>query len=267
MPLNGHGTRTQQEHGPLNGASSELPRPDNLLVNHSNTQKHAFEPTGKPVLAAQGLVKSANNEAAATKTIDAEHIHRLEPAPTPPSQFQKRKAHSGPSGVKTLHDNKDKNVEKKVAEKKGFWPVRFFVDLSQRRAAARPSWKLPMDLSLGRRRAVVKAQVDNKKSILISPQRRHELDRLLAFRKRKRHRVHFFIPQNKRVVFLRMMEPNNKSVQRWLALMVLPLVYEAWSLPYRLALDEPSISSGLFIADIIVDSLMVVRNSRRVASS
>jgi hypothetical protein len=102
------------------------------------------------------------------------------------------------------------------------------------------------------------SQKSKYKSILISPERRHDLDRLRLLRKAKRRHVHFFIPQNKRMVFLRIMDPHSRGVQVWLALMVFPLVYETWSLPYRLALEEPSLSSGLLVSDAIADAFMVV---------
>jgi hypothetical protein len=230
MFANGHSTRTSQENGALNespsNASSELPKQDHSL-NTSRAPKNATRSS----LAEQGLVKSAKSEGAT--------------------------ASKATTDMKK-HSDQEKHGQKTPRTRIGFWPITFFSELSRKHeaGAAGPSW---MFHTHWRRRSVTKPQAKNKKSILITPQRRYELDRLLAFRKRKRQRVHFFIPQNKRVVFLRMMEPNSKTVQRWLALMVLPLVYEAWSLPYRLALEVPSISSGLLVADMVVDSLMVVR--------
>jgi hypothetical protein len=78
--------------------------------------------------------------------------------------------------------------------------------------------------------------------------------------------VHFFIPQNKRVSLVRIVEPTNRAIQRWLAVMVLPLVYEAWSLPYRLALEDPSLSSGLLVADVVADVLIAVSHAALHAS-
>jgi hypothetical protein len=112
------------------------------------------------------------------------------------------------------------------------------------------------------RTSVGKSMPKMKKSrprpILITPKRRFERERQGGSLKKKRNRVHFFMPRSRSIFSLHIVEPSNTAIRRWLAFMLLPLVYESWTFPYRLALAEPSLSSGLFVVDVIVDFLMIV---------
>jgi hypothetical protein len=108
-------------------------------------------------------------------------------------------------------------------------------------------------------KSMPKIKKSRPRSILITPQRRYERERQSGQLKKKRGRVHFFMPRSRSIFSLRIVEPSNKAVRRWLAFMLLPLVYESWTFPFRLALAEPSLYSSLFVMDVIVDFLMVVR--------
>ena len=54
--------------------------------------------------------------------------------------------------------------------------------------------------------------------------------------------------------FFRIREWNDPAIQLWHKIMVLPLTYEMWSFPFRLALCVPSTSSILWALDLSCDS-------------
>ena len=72
-------------------------------------------------------------------------------------------------------------------------------------------------------------------------------------------KVHFLLPKTsstKRTV--QSLDPNATFVQHWLNITILPLSYEMWAFPYRLALGIPSTSSALCYADAIGDCFFLV---------
>ncbi len=108
------------------------------------------------------------------------------------------------------------------------------------------------------RKMLIKSKKGPVRTILITPQRRYEREKQHSLHKKKRHRVHFFMPKSKSIFSLHIVEPTNIVVKRWLGFMVFPLVYEVWAFPYRLSLSEPSMSSRTFVMDVIIDFIMLV---------
>ena len=74
--------------------------------------------------------------------------------------------------------------------------------------------------------------------------------------KRVPKKVHFVLPKASNAKrSLRSLDPNMAFVRQWLNIMILPLSYEMWAFPYRLALGVPSTSSALCYADASCDGL------------
>ena len=105
------------------------------------------------------------------------------------------------------------------------------------------------------------SEVVLRKSILITPERKAEL---LTQRKLLK-KVFFNVPKKAKPWWQNEpIEPYSPFVQRWRMFMLLPLGYEAWAFPYRLALGVPSMSNNMqltpadftfdlfFLADMLV---------------
>ena len=89
------------------------------------------------------------------------------------------------------------------------------------------------------------------KTILITPGKRAER----AKRRQKPRKVYFQnVNEGGGSSLLRIRHWNDPFVQQWLKIMVLPLTYEMWSFPFRLALCFPSTSSVLWYFDLACDS-------------
>ncbi len=78
--------------------------------------------------------------------------------------------------------------------------------------------------------------------------------------KAKLKKVHFLLPKvaaAKEVSFWKPYDPKFPLIRRWMIVMLLPLSYEIWAFPYRLALGFPSIRSRICLADLLCDGFFV----------
>ena len=107
-------------------------------------------------------------------------------------------------------------------------------------------------------------RVGPERSILVTAARRAMRANLKGRGQRQRlKKVHFQLPKglNKRMS-VRSLDPNMLFVQRWLKFMVLPLSYEMWAFPYRLALCFPTITpndtNSTMYADAVCDAIFVL---------
>jgi hypothetical protein len=96
------------------------------------------------------------------------------------------------------------------------------------------------------------------KSILLTSEKRIARDEMKSKTKRLK-KVHFNLPKaakSRRTA--QALDPKSPIVCRWLSIMLLPLSYEVWAFPYRLALGSPSLTSKICNSDIISDSFFVL---------
>ena len=111
-----------------------------------------------------------------------------------------------------------------------------------------------------------KPRISPERSILLTPEKRALRADLKSKGQLKRQRlkkVHFQLPKGaQRRTSVRSLNPNMQFVQRWLKFMVLPLSYEVWAFPYRLALGYPTTdirdSSTTLLADALCDAAFAV---------
>ena len=87
--------------------------------------------------------------------------------------------------------------------------------------------------------------------ILLTPARRLERDALVSDITGPTRRVHFKIARNRDTSAFQPLEPGSVLVKRWLQLMVVPVTWEIWSFPFRLAFGD--IQTGLNILVLKVD--------------
>jgi hypothetical protein len=84
-----------------------------------------------------------------------------------------------------------------------------------------------------------------RKSILIKEDR-ESADAAVQVKKKTLKRVYFLLNEKARPWWeIDPWDPYHSFIQRWNMFMLLPLGYEAWAFPYRLALGVPSISSQM----------------------
>ena len=112
------------------------------------------------------------------------------------------------------------------------------------------------------RRAWIRSRVaplrGRGKSILIYPEEKAERAEKLSKTKRLR-KVHFHLPKaSSQRVIAQALDPKSPTIRRWQSVMLLPLAYELWAFPYRLALGAPSTRSKVFAADLACDTLFLV---------
>ena len=109
-------------------------------------------------------------------------------------------------------------------------------------------------------------RVSPESSILLTPAKRALRADLRSKGRLKRQRlkkVHFQLPKgSQRRTSVRSLNPNMQLVQRWLKFMVLPLSYEVWAFPYRLALGYPTMDPRdpytTLLADALCDAAFAV---------
>jgi hypothetical protein len=107
-------------------------------------------------------------------------------------------------------------------------------------------------------------------SILLTKEKREELQS----RHKVLKKVFFNIPKSSTQEWkFKPIDPNNPLLLRWNMFMLLPLGYEVWAFPYRLALGVPSLSSQMatttidFLIDVIFTIDMVLTLSTIVPKS
>ena len=111
-----------------------------------------------------------------------------------------------------------------------------------------------------------KNKIYSESSILLTAAKREMRANLKSRGQLKRQRlkkVHFQLPKSsQKRTNVRSLDPNMQFVQRWLKFMVLPLSYELWAFPYRLALGFPSTSFrdmySTFYTDAVSDAFFAM---------
>ena len=73
-------------------------------------------------------------------------------------------------------------------------------------------------------------------------------------------KVHFNLPKasTSRRIIAQAVDPKSPLIHRWRLIMLLPLAYELWAFPYRLALGAPSTRSNVFAADLACDLIFLI---------
>jgi len=115
---------------------------------------------------------------------------------------------------------------------------------------------------------VIRTSVRLVKSILLTPARRLERDEVKNMKPVPR--VHFKIARSPDGLYLQPLELGSVYIKRWLLLMVLPITWEIWSFPFRLAFGDieagdnmwvltvDGIADFMFICDIIVSFVTII---------
>ncbi len=110
-----------------------------------------------------------------------------------------------------------------------------------------------------------KTRISPERSILLTPAKRALLADLKnkgQLKHRRLKKVHFQLPKGSRRTVVRSLNPKMQFVQRWLKFMVLPLSYEVWAFPYRLALGYPTLDltdpNTTLLADALCDAAFAV---------
>jgi hypothetical protein len=103
-----------------------------------------------------------------------------------------------------------------------------------------------------------KPRISPERSILMTPAKRALLAdfRIKGQLKHQRlKKVHFQLPKGTKRTVVRSLNPKMQFVQRWLKFMVLPLAYEVWAFPFRLALGYPTLDPNDVYTTVLADAL------------
>eukprot|EP00960_Hanusia_phi_P036563 752396-Hanusia_phi.AAC.4 len=88
-------------------------------------------------------------------------------------------------------------------------------------------------------------------TILVTPERK--IQKLKSSQaKKKIRKVHFRLPKSKNDRKLHILEPGSAFLEKWLRFMMLPLSYELWAFPFRLAFCDPR-SIPILMSDLACD--------------
>jgi len=95
--------------------------------------------------------------------------------------------------------------------------------------------------------------------ILISPQRRSEKKKITEGQGHLRTRVHFRIPKTKKQRSFAPIDGSAREIQMWLIAVLVPLSWEIWAFPFRLAFCDIEHGKALFVyhVDIACDVMFV----------
>jgi hypothetical protein len=97
------------------------------------------------------------------------------------------------------------------------------------------------------------------KSILMTPAKKAErADKKLKTKRLRK--VHFNLPKinSSRRIVAQALDPKSPINRRWQSIMLIPLCYELWAFPYRLALGAPNIQSKICDADLACDAFFLI---------
>jgi hypothetical protein len=108
-----------------------------------------------------------------------------------------------------------------------------------------------------------KPRISPERSILLTPAKRalHTDLRIKGHLKHQRlKKVHFQLPKGTKRTVVRSLNPKMQFVQRWLKFMVVPLSYEVWAFPFRLALGYPTmdLNDATLLADALCDAAFAI---------
>jgi len=95
--------------------------------------------------------------------------------------------------------------------------------------------------------------------IIISPQRRSEKKKITEGQGHLRTRVHFRIPKTKKQRSFAPIDGSAREIQMWLIAVLVPLSWEIWAFPFRLAFCDIEHGKALFVyhVDIACDVMFV----------
>ena len=95
--------------------------------------------------------------------------------------------------------------------------------------------------------------------ILISPQRRSQ-KKITEVQGHVRKRVHFRIPKTKKQRSFAPIDGSAREIQMWLIAVLVPLSWEIWAFPFRLAFCDIEHGKALFVyhVDIACDVMFVL---------
>ena len=95
--------------------------------------------------------------------------------------------------------------------------------------------------------------------ILISPQRRSQ-KKIIEVQSHVRKRVHFRIPKTKKQRSFAPIDGSAREIQMWLIAVLVPLSWEIWAFPFRLAFCDIEHGKALFVyhVDIACDVMFVL---------
>ena len=105
----------------------------------------------------------------------------------------------------------------------------------------------------------VRKSLSKIKPILLTPARRLKRDALVSDITGPTRRVHFKIARNRDTSAFQPLEPGSVLVKRWLQLMVVPVTWEIWSFPFRLAFGDIEAGLNIFVlkGDIAADVIFL----------
>ena len=96
--------------------------------------------------------------------------------------------------------------------------------------------------------------------ILISPQLRAEKRKIKGVQGHVMKRVHFRIPKAKKQRSFAPVDGSAREIQMWLIAVLVPLAWEIWAFPFRLAICDIEHGKALFVyhVDIACDVMFVL---------
>jgi hypothetical protein len=95
--------------------------------------------------------------------------------------------------------------------------------------------------------------------ILVSPQRRADKKKMKEAKGHVMKRVHFRIPKDKKKRSFAPVDVSARKIQMWLIAVLVPLAWEIWAFPFRLAFCDIVLGNALFVyhVDVACDVLFV----------
>jgi hypothetical protein len=100
--------------------------------------------------------------------------------------------------------------------------------------------------------AISKQARKSVRPILISPQRRAEKKKITLVKGYEMKRVHFRIPKAKEQRSFAPVDASAREIQMWLIAVLVPLAWELWAFPFRLAFCDIMLGNALFVYDVDV---------------
>ena len=103
--------------------------------------------------------------------------------------------------------------------------------------------------------ALTKQAGKSLRPILVSAQRRAEKKKMKEVQGHVIKRVHFRIPKDKKKRSFAPVDASARKIQMWLIAVLVPLAWEIWAFPFRLAFCDIVLGNALFVyhVDIACD--------------
>ena len=95
--------------------------------------------------------------------------------------------------------------------------------------------------------------------ILFSPQRRAEKEKMKEVQGHAMNRVHLSIPKAEKQRSFAPVDASARKIQMWLIAVLVPLAWEIWAFPFRLAFCDIVLGNALFVyhVDVACDVVFV----------